>query len=209
MHENALTRKAAPLFKKIDRFRGFYLVGGTALALHIGHRVSVDLDLFSKAPLPARLLADIKRIFHGASIAVTYRAPGQLSLTVNGVKMTFFEYEYPVIDALVTWRGTPLTSILEIAAMKAYAIGKRISYKDYVDWYFLLQERHVRLADVIAHAKKKFGGDFNDRLFLGQLVSLEDVTTQKIDFLRDAVSRETILRFLKKTVRTFILPSHE
>ena len=206
MHEKALTPEAAALFQKLNRFPNFYLVGGTALALHIGHRLSVDLDLFSQTPLPPRLLGDVKRIFRDASIAVTYRAPGQLSLNVNGVKMTFFEYEHPHVDALEMWRGVPVSSVREIASMKAFAIGKRLSYKDYVDWYFLLKEKCVDLGGVIAHAKKKYGGDFNDRLFLGQLISLEDVTTQKIDFLRDAVDRETILRFLKKTARAFILP---
>lgn len=52
-------------------------------------------------------------------------------------------------------------------------------------------------------ANKKFGADFNDRQFLGQLVSLEDIQTQKIDFLRDEVSRKTVEHFLDKTVKSF------
>lgn len=87
--------------------------------------------------------------------------------------------------------------------MKAFAIGKRMSYKDYVDWYFLLKEHYVELTDVITHAKQKFGNDFNDRLFLGQLVSLTEVPTQKIDFLRDEVDREIITKFLEITVKEF------
>ena len=47
MHEEALTKEAARLFPRFDRFKGFYLAGGTALALQIGHRISVDLDFFS------------------------------------------------------------------------------------------------------------------------------------------------------------------
>ena len=94
---------------------------------------------------------------------------------------------------------------------KKFAVGKRLAYKDYVDyvdyvdWYFLLNEKHVDLREVIASAKKKFEDDFNDRLFLGQLVSLEDIPTQKIDFLREEISRSTIAAFLKKTVRQFKL----
>ena len=76
--------------------------------------------------------------------------------------------------------------------MKAFAVGKRLAYKDYVDWYFLLKEKYVELEDVIPFCQKKFGNDFNDRLFLGQLASLEDIPTQKIDFLRDAVDRISI-----------------
>lgn len=78
-----------------------------------------------------------------------------------------------------------------------------MSYKDYVDWYFLLKERYIKLVDVITHANQKFGNDFNDRLFLGQLVSLPEVPMQKIDFLRDEVDRETITKFLETTVKGF------
>ena len=92
----------------------------------------------------------------------------------------------------------------EIAAMKAFAIGKRIAYKDYVDWYFLLSEGHVNIRQVIALARKKYGNDFNDRLFLGQLASLGDVPTQRINFLKDEVRRETIEKFLKKTVKEYM-----
>ena len=98
-----------------------------------------------------------------------------------------------------------IATVREIAAMKALAVGKRLAYKDYVDWYFLLNEEHVDLREVIASAKKKFEDDFNDRLFLGQLVSLEDISTQKIDFLREEISRNTIAAFLKRTVRQFKL----
>jgi hypothetical protein len=66
-------------------------------------------------------------------------------------------------------------------------------------WYI------IRGGILVALAGEKFGGDFNDRLFLGQLVSLEDVKTQEIDFLRDPVDRKTIESFLKTTVRNFKL----
>ena len=89
--------------------------------------------------------------------------------------------------------------------MKPLITGKRLAYKDYIDWYFLLKEKHVSLGDVIAHAEKKFGGDFNDRLFLGQLVSFNEIRTQEIDFLRDPIDREMLTRFLTEEVRSFKL----
>lgn len=203
MREEALTKEAAKLFPRFHRFKKFYLAGGTALALQIGHRRSVDFDFFSQDPLPQHPLANVKRVFADSSIVVTYRAPEQLNALVDGVKVTLFHYPYPVIDNFVVWKNVPLASIREIAAMKAFSIGKRLSYKDYIDWYFLLKEKRVDLSDSIAHAKKKFGGDFNDRLFLGQLVSFEDISPQKIDFLRDEVEWKTVQDFLKKSVRNF------
>jgi hypothetical protein len=203
MHEEALTNKAAALFPHLAKFKDFYLVGGTALALQIGHRISVDFDLFTKEPLPARLLSQIKRVFRGVSIEVTYRVPGQLNITMDGVKTTFFQFEYPTVRKLKRHKDVPIADVCEIAAMKAFSIGKRLSYKDYIDWYFMLKDEHVTISQVIEIAKKKFSNDFNDRLFLGQLVSLEDIPTQEIDFLRDGVDRATIERFLKDTVKKF------
>ncbi len=205
MHENALTKKTAELFPKLRSFSKFYLVGGTALALQIGHRLSVDLDLFSAEELPHNLLSRLKRLFCDSKVVLTYGAPEQMNILIDNVMVTFFHYEYPVIDTLTKWRGIPISSVREIAAMKAFAIGKRLSYKDYVDWYFLLKEELVTLKEVIQYAKKKFGRDFNDRLFLGQLVYMEDIPLQKIYFLRDPVEKRSIEGFLKKAVRDFDL----
>ncbi len=205
MHDNALTKESAALFPQLSRFEDFYLAGGTALSLQIGHRLSVDFDLFSRKELARDLLAKIKRIFPRSSFSVTYRAPEQLNILIDNVKTTFLHYPYPIIESLVAYKNVPIANIHEIAAMKAFSIGKRLSYKDYIDWYFLLKEKRVDLMRAIERARKKFGGDFNDRLFLGQLVSLKDIPTQKIDFLRDEVRRKTLEHFLKETVRKFKL----
>ena len=181
------------------------MVGGTALALQIGHRLSVDFDFFSSQELPANLLAQVKQIFPRSSISVTYSVPEQLNVLIDDIKTTFFRYEYPVLDPLISYQDVPVASIREIAAMKAFAVGRRLSYKDYVDWYFLLKEKYVDLENVIAFCQKKFGNDFNDRLFLGQLVSFEDIPTQKIDFFGDQIDRVAIQQFIEATVRNFKL----
>lgn len=205
MHEQALGKQAAALLPRFAKFKGFYLVGGTSLALQIGHRLSLDFDFFSSQELPRGLLTKIKRVFPASSISVAYSAPEQLNVLINDIKTTFLHYPYPVLDSFLVYSSVYLASTREIAAMKAFSIGKRLSYKDYVDWYFLLKEKHVKLEEVIAFCQKKFGNDFNSRLFLGQLVSLEDIPTQNIDFLRDPVERHTIQRFLESEVRNFKL----
>ncbi len=201
MHEEALTNEAAALFPLFQKFKGFYLVGGTALALQIGHRVSVDFDFFCFEELSTHLLPRVRRVFSGHSILVTYAVPEQLNLILDGVKVTFFYYPYPTVEPFVLYKDIALASVNEIAAMKAFAVGKRIAYKDYVDWYFLLRDRRVSIQHVITLARTKFGGDFNDRLFLGQLASLDDVPTQKINFLNDEPTREVIGIFLKEAVK--------
>lgn len=200
MHDEALTKDAAFFFPKLLKFQDFYLAGGTALALQIGHRISVDFDLFSFSELSSNLLQKIKRVFTGSKMTLTYRAPEQLNLLIDGVKFTFFYFPYPLMTPFIRYKKVPMASTQELAAMKAFAIGKRLVYKDYVDWYFLLKEKRIGLPSIIRLAKQKFNGDFNDRLFLGQLVSLKDVPTQTIDFLRGKVSRKEIQKFLGQVV---------
>jgi hypothetical protein len=203
MYKKALVKESSNLFPKFSQFNNFYLVGGTALALQIGHRVSVDFDFFSGEEIPINLLQKIKRTFPNSSVEVSYKeVKQQITLLLGGVKTTFFYYPYPVIDDFVKYQEVSMATIREIAAMKAFSIGKRLSYKDYIDWYFLLKEKHTNLEEVITLAKKKFNGDFNSRLFLGQLVSLEDVSTQEISFIKSKVKRSDIKKFLEKEVKS-------
>ena len=205
MHEQVLTKEAASLLPTFQQFEAYYLVDGTALALQIGHRISVDFDFFSSEELPSNLLARVKRAFLGSSIAVTYAAPEQLNLLIDTVKVTFLHYPYSVCEPFVFFKEIPLANTTEIAAMKAFSVGRRLAYKDYVDWYFLLRDGSVNLKYILALAQKKFGTEFNDRLFLSQLVSFEDIPIQKIDFLGEPIERGEIEEFLHKTVQTFEL----
>lgn len=205
MHPEALTEAGSEVFPRLARFRSFYLVGGTALALQIGHRISVDFDLFSNTELPRTLAARVRRAFRGEVTPPSINNREQLNVTIAGVKTTFFWYRYPPMLPLVIYRGVQMVDVAEIAVMKAFAIGQRGTYRDYVDIYFLLAERHITLRKILQLGKKKYGAEFNERLFLEQLVYLEDVRPAPVDFLRDPVDRKTIQRFLEKTVRAFKL----
>src|ERR1700722_15939243 len=96
MHPEVLTRPAAALFPTLSRFPGFYLAGGTALALQIGHRISVDFDLFCDDAIDRALLQRVRRIFADADIAVLVNNADELTMLVNGVKITFLTYPFPV-----------------------------------------------------------------------------------------------------------------
>ncbi len=174
MHHEVLTERAAELFSALSRFPGFYLAGGTALALQIGHRVSVDFDLFSNKDIERSLLPHVGCVFSdGASIAPLINNSDELTVLVDDVKITFLKYPFPTFDPFVIYEQMPLLSVREIAATKAYTIGRRGAYKDYIDLYFTLSEQHAPLLDIIDIAEKKFGFEFNSRLFLEQLVFLE------------------------------------
>lgn len=93
----------------------------------------------------------------------------------------------------------PLPSIKDLAAMKAYALGRRSKWKDYVDLYFVLKS-YMQLDDLIARAKGIFSAHFNSKLFREQLCYFDDMDySESIDYLGDGPSDEEVKAFLEKT----------
>lgn len=203
MHREVLTKRAAELFPTLAQFAGFYLAGGTGLALQIGHRLSVDFDLFSTGDIKRSLLSKVEAAFADATIAPLVNNTDELTVLVDDVKLTLLKYPFPTFDPFVNCEGVPVLSVREIAATKAYTIGRRGAYKDYVDLYFVLAEGHATLAEIIDLAAKKFGADFNPRLFLEQIVFLDDVEDADVQILKPAVTRSDILEFLGKAAKAY------
>lgn len=201
MHHEVLTPKGAKIFPDLTRFKGFYLAGGTGLALQLGHRISIDFDLFSDEEIPKSLLKKIADVFHHSVIQPIVNNSEELTVSIDGVKVTFLYYPFPLVTDLVMIDQLPAASIQEIAAMKAYTIGRRASYKDYVDIYTILSSNILNLETIISLANKKYGDQFNDRLFLEQLVSLEDVPDEPIQFLGKEVGRERVQGILVSHIR--------
>ena len=127
MHPEALTKEATRLFPKLKQFEGFYLAGGTALALQIGHRISVDFDLFCQDDISKKLLTEVKRVFpeFKGEISPLINNPEELSILISGIKMTFLKYPFPVLNNFVDWDGLKILDIPELSATKAYTIGRR------------------------------------------------------------------------------------
>ncbi|MEK7501085.1 MAG: hypothetical protein AAB642_03095 [Patescibacteria group bacterium] len=94
-----------------------------------------------------------------------------------------------------------LKTLPELAATKAYTIGRRGSFKDYVDLYFAIGDKMVALPEIIKLAEEKYGHAFNARLFLEQLVYLEDISDTDIVFLREVVSKERLAGFFAAEIR--------
>lgn len=201
MHLETITSKQKEIFKKLDKFSDFYLAGGTALALQIGHRISVHFDLFTKEDITNQLLNKIRRIFKGFKIEIVVKHSEQLSVTVDNIKLDFVKYSFPLLLGLAKYQGVYITKIGEIATMKAYAMGRRETLKDYIDLYYILKEKYVTLEEIIKLSQKKYKGEFNPRLFLEQLIHPEDVGDMKIDFLKKAISKQEMENFFRNEVK--------
>lgn len=205
MHYEALTDEGKQLFPSLLKFDGFYFAGGTALALQIGHRISVDFDLFSSEDIDKSLLQKVKRVFEDFTVSLSINNLNELTVFVQNVKITFLKYPFPLMKDFVSLDGIPALSVVEIAATKAYAIGRRGTYKDYVDLYFIISEGHSSLKEIIDLADKKFDSEFNSRLFLEQLIFMDDIDDIEVKLLKNAVSKEIILDFFTQQARDFSL----
>jgi hypothetical protein len=203
MAADVLTPRARELFPKLARFRtDFYLAGGTALALQINHRVSIDFDLFSDEPIARQLLRVVESVFAGSDREVMVNNTDELSMNIDSVRFTFLHYPFPLCLPLRDEEPIPLLPVKEILATKAYTIGRRSEFKDYVDLYAGLKGGHATLREVV---RKKYGDAFNDRLFLEQLVHLEDAPEAPLEFLGEPIGRPEMERFFNEAVSSFEL----
>lgn len=201
MHQEAIISEARKIFDNLSHFPDFYLAGGTGLALQLGHRISVDFDLFWEKDVPHDLLSKVSRVFKDFQVEVVVNHSEQLTTAIEKINLTFCKYPFPVILEFIEYQGIKILTCSEIAAMKAYALGRRVTFKDYVDLYFVFKEKIATLEDVIALCKKKYGKEFNPRLFLEQLVYLKDVEKMEIQFLKEKVTFSKLERFFEQEVK--------
>jgi hypothetical protein len=187
-------KKLLPLLK--DFSKDYVLVGGTAIALYLGHRRSIDFDLFTSKKIKRK---SIKNYLVDNNVPVDqliYEEEDQIHFIVNGIKVTFFRYPYTIegrtdFDGIIQIPELPV-----LAAMKAYALGGRGKWKDYVDLYFLLKQGFT-LKDIIEKAEGLFGATFNGKLFKEQLSYFEDINyEEEVIYLDKPLEKEEIERFL-------------
>ncbi len=198
MFPNILNSNQKGLLSLVKEFRReYYLVGGTAIALQIGHRRSIDFDMFKGSRInPSRVIKKVAD--HNLSCLVTRRVYEQLNLTINDVKFTFFEYPYPINSNLQFEDIARMPELIELAAMKAYALGRRSKWKDYVDLYFIILN-YFPIKEICIRADQIFGQLFSEKLFRAQLSYFEDIDyTEPIEFVVPLVSEKEIKEFLKE-----------
>lgn len=201
MHPEAITSKAKKLLGKLKSFPEYYLAGGTALALQIGHRISLDFDFFRQEHSSENALGKVEKTFGTKSFKIINNQKNQLTVSIGGIEISFIDYPFPVFSDLISHKGVRVLPSLEVAAMKAYTLGRRATFKDYVDLYFVLKKKIGTLKEIVELSEKKHGDSFNSRLFLEQLIYLEDIEVESIQFLGESVSKNEVCSFFKEKVK--------
>ena len=195
MHLEILSKEQIELLPILSQFkREYYLVGGTAIALHIGHRESIDFDLFKEKDIRKKdVYTKLKKIDYKVSFA-DYN---QINMLSKGVKITFFSFPYTVPLNAELQGFLKMPDLLTLAAMKAFALGRRSKWKDYLDLYFILKF-HYNFKEISEKAKEIFKDEFIEKQFIAQLGYFKGINyDEEVTFLiPNPPTQEEVMRFL-------------
>ena len=195
LYKEILTKDQIELLPLVKKFiKNFGLVGGTAVALQIGHRQSIDFDFFSVKEFNN---VKIKQIIikSGWKINKVHKDEiDQFTFFINNVQLTFFHYPFKIEFSKHFENILRMSDLLTLAAMKVYALGRRVKWKDYVDLYFIINKYHS-LKKIVKRGKTIFNGEFNERIFREQLAYFKDIDYQEeVVFLKGFAISDKIIK---------------
>lgn len=172
----------------LTELKDFVLVGGTALALHFGHRMSIDLDLFSynvDIPVNIQNIASINKLkIENISLAKNIQI-----FNIDGIKVDFVCYPYPWLNSYIADKQMKIASLEDIAAMKISAIINRGTKKDFIDFYYLLEI--FDLPQIMFFYKKKYP-EASEFLAYKSLIYFEDAESDPMPKMFSKVKWEKI-----------------
>lgn len=195
-----LTDEQIKLLPLVGEFaKDFGLVGGTAIALNIGHRQSIDFDLFSLKEFNSYQIK--RKISKSHKIERTLNdEQGQYTILIKGVRFTFLHYPYKINFSEKLNDVIKMPNLLTLAAMKAFALSRRAKWKDYTDLYFIMKD-HFTLGEISKQGKKIFGNEFNEKIFRESLAYFNDINhDEKIIFMpgfevSDKIIKKELIKF--------------
>ena len=174
LHWDILDKKRRQILPTLAVLKsdGFYLAGGTALALQLGHRTSFDFDFYRAVDFEPRIVTE--RFSRGFVAAVATR--GTVTGDLRNIHLSFFRYAYPLICPLIDADSLSLASLEDLAAMKLLAIAQRGKKRDFIDLYLLCQRFPLR--KILDWTKEKFP-TFDAYTGLRGLVYFQDAENER------------------------------
>jgi Nucleotidyl transferase AbiEii toxin, Type IV TA system len=190
LHRETLSTQALALTRKIcsdEAFDNFHLVGGSALSLRIGHRVSEDIDLFTNGHFDAQIIADHLKYNYGFEKQKILQ--NVVFNIFENVSIDMVSYPHPWVKKAETIDGVRMASLEDIGAMKIDAMHRRnCRWKDFVDMYFLLERVPLNKMLDVYH---QYPGT-NRSLGASWLIFRNDIVRTPIGFLDQPVTRRQV-----------------
>lgn len=203
LHIEAIQEQTLGLLRGIQTlecFENLRLVGGNSLALQLGHRMSIDLDLFGKTDIHKNLLVqELKTV---GDVNILSFSDAIKTFTINNIKVDIVNYDYPWIDECLVVDGIHMASMRDIALMKLSAITNRGAKKDFIDLYYLLDL--FSLDDLLLLYEKKYN-DGSLFLVLKSLLYFKDAENEQspkllIDLSWDDVKSKIVEKYKESNI---------
>ncbi len=197
VHWNTITENMRQIlieFFQSESGSRFYLAGGTALSLQIGHRLSVDLDFFSPTEDIPSIRAKLESALTPFQTMLADSSWGNLVFLANDVRVGFYGYGFPLVAPIIEREGIRLAPIEDIALMKLDAMLSRAARKDFYDLYFVCQT--IKLKYLFEKSLTKFPSvrDFEAQT-TKRLVYFENAENESEPFLLEEVSWQAVKEF--------------
>ncbi len=204
LHYRTIDTKTLELLKNIQEievFKKLLLVGDTSLALQIGHRTSIDIDLFGEVTIDRNeiiyalnKLGDVKTLHFTNNINI---------FTINGIKVDIVNYSYPWLHKSLIVDQIKLASIQDIAAMKIAAITGRGTMKDFIDLFYLLKQ--FSLEQILQFYEQKYS-DASVFMALKSLSYFDDANLDIMPKMFHKINWENIKSTILKKVKEYVSP---
>ncbi|OGG11531.1 hypothetical protein A2Z00_02785 [Candidatus Gottesmanbacteria bacterium RBG_13_45_10] len=176
-----------------------YMAGGSALALQLGHRQSVDFDFFSPVEFEPQTIAD--QLKTKGEFTLDQLTPKTVLGTFGGVRLSLFHYTYALIDKTTPYEGIALAGPKDIAAMKLVAITDRGSKKDFIDLYMLAKLRFA-LAEMLTFYEQKYHLLTENKLIiLKSLQYFDDAETMEMPVMLSSIDWDEVKKFFVQEVK--------
>jgi predicted nucleotidyltransferase component of viral defense system len=190
--------------QKKELFKNYFLVGGTALSLQLGHRMSNDIDLFTRNDINKDEILDFLNREHNGNYQIHNMQNIVFQISIDDIKIDFVKYDYNLLEEIKNAEGIKYLGKKDISAMKLMAIANRGDQaKDFIDIYYLLQE--MSLKDIFEYYKQKYNQ--NDISPVKRsLVYFDDITESNwasVKLLKDVLSIEKIKQTIINKVNEY------
>jgi len=193
--------KTLELLKSIyqdSKFSKLRLVGGTSLALQLGHRTSIDIDLFGNISIEPNTILDSLSRF--GTVNIISLSESICTCTINDIKTDIVNYKYPWLEKAIDKDTFKLGHPKDIAAMKLSAITGRGSMKDFIDLYFLLKK--YSLKEMISFYDQKYA-DGSKILVLKSLSYFDDAEKEIIPNMFHKINWDDVKKEIRNQVKLF------
>jgi len=196
------TKSALAILGKSHLMDNAYLAGGTAAALHLGHRISMDLDFFTPEEFDAKELT--RSLRKRGEFELDKQSWGTILGVLKEVKFSIFVYKYPVLFPFKSLFDINIIDLRDIVAMKIDAISTRGIKRDFIDLYFICQ-KGMSLKEILSLYNRKYGALASNLVHIQKsLVYFVDAEGTTMPKMLKKADWEDIKRYFEKEVKKLV-----